>query len=83
MRIFGTHNEHTGQTTFAKVQLETGLRADPFAPLAVNRGQTVLDLAQCDLPDLAAATKIWRRMFPTEEHLAKNGLEFMKSRWQG
>ncbi len=34
------------------------------------------------LPDLAAATKIWRRMFPSEEHLATKGLEFMKSRWE-
>jgi D-psicose/D-tagatose/L-ribulose 3-epimerase len=32
------------------------------------------------LPELAAATKIWRRMFPNEEHLAVNGLKFMKSR---
>ncbi len=35
------------------------------------------------LPDLAAATRIWRRMFPTEEHLAKEGLAFMKARWEG
>jgi len=35
------------------------------------------------LPELAAATKIWRRMFPTEEHLATKGLEFMKTRWEG
>jgi D-psicose/D-tagatose/L-ribulose 3-epimerase len=34
------------------------------------------------LPDLAAATKIWRRMFPTEEHLATRALAFMKSRWE-
>jgi D-psicose/D-tagatose/L-ribulose 3-epimerase len=33
------------------------------------------------LPDLAAATKIWRRMFPNEEHLATRALAFMKSRW--
>lgn len=33
------------------------------------------------LPALAAATKIWRRMFPNEEHLAKNALAFMKRRW--
>jgi D-psicose/D-tagatose/L-ribulose 3-epimerase len=32
------------------------------------------------LPALAAATKIWRRMFPNEEHLARNGLAFMKKR---
>ena len=35
------------------------------------------------LPELAAATRIWRRMFPTEQHLAQNGLKFMKSRWEG
>ena len=35
------------------------------------------------LPELAAATRIWRRMFPSEEHLAKNALRFMKSRWEG
>ena len=35
------------------------------------------------LPDLAAATKIWRRMFPTEEYLAENALKFMKTRWEG
>ena len=35
------------------------------------------------LPDLAAATKIWRPMFPDEEYLATNGLNFMKSRWEG
>lgn len=32
------------------------------------------------LPALAAATKIWRRMFPSEQHLAQNALKFMKSR---
>ncbi len=30
------------------------------------------------MPDLAAATKIWRRMYPSEEHLATKGLAFMK-----
>jgi D-psicose/D-tagatose/L-ribulose 3-epimerase len=35
------------------------------------------------LPELAAATRIWRRMFPSEEYLAKNGLQFMKSSWEG
>jgi D-psicose/D-tagatose/L-ribulose 3-epimerase len=33
------------------------------------------------LPALAAATKIWRRMFKTEEQLAADGLAFMKSQW--
>jgi D-psicose/D-tagatose/L-ribulose 3-epimerase len=33
------------------------------------------------LPELAAATKIWRRMFPSEEHVAREALKFMKFRW--
>jgi len=34
------------------------------------------------LPELAAATRIWRRMFPSEESLARNGLAFMKKKWE-
>jgi D-psicose/D-tagatose/L-ribulose 3-epimerase len=33
------------------------------------------------LPALAAATKIWRRMFDSEEQLARDSLTFMKSQW--
>lgn len=32
------------------------------------------------LPGLAAATRIWRKMFPSEQHLATRGLKFMKER---
>ncbi|MBS0261413.1 MAG: sugar phosphate isomerase/epimerase [Planctomycetes bacterium] len=35
------------------------------------------------LPELAAATKIWRRMYPSEEYLATRALQFMKTRWEG
>jgi D-psicose/D-tagatose/L-ribulose 3-epimerase len=35
------------------------------------------------LPALAAATKIWRRMFPDELTLSARALAFMKQRWQG
>lgn len=33
------------------------------------------------LPELAAATKIWRRMYHDEVQLARDGLEFMRSQW--
>lgn len=33
------------------------------------------------LPSLAAATKIWRPMFESEEQLARDGLAFMKAQW--
>lgn len=34
------------------------------------------------LPELAAATKIWRRMFLNEMQLATNALKFMKASWE-
>lgn len=34
------------------------------------------------LPELAAATKIWRRMYESEEQLAIEGLQFLKRSWQ-
>lgn len=46
-------------------------------------GWLVIEAFGLALPDLAAATKIWRRMFPSEEYLATNGLKFMKQRWEG
>jgi D-psicose/D-tagatose/L-ribulose 3-epimerase len=33
------------------------------------------------LPALAAATKIWRRMFESEEQLARDGARFVRDRW--
>ena len=33
------------------------------------------------LPAIAAATKIWRRMYKDELHLAKESLDFMKTNW--
>lgn len=33
------------------------------------------------LPELAAATKIWRKMFTTEEQLAKDSLAFIRGEW--
>ena len=46
-------------------------------------GWMVVEAFGLALPDLAAATCIWRRMFPSEEHVARQALNFMKSRWEG
>lgn len=46
-------------------------------------GWFVVEAFGLALPDLAAATKIWRRMFTTETELCTNALKFMKSKWQG
>jgi D-psicose/D-tagatose/L-ribulose 3-epimerase len=44
-------------------------------------GWMVVEAFGLALPDLAAATKIWRRMFKSEEQLSRDALRFMKSRW--
>jgi len=45
-------------------------------------GWFVIEAFGLALPELAAATRIWRRMYPSEEHLAREGLAFMKSKWE-
>lgn len=42
-------------------------------------GWMVIEAFGMALPELAAATRIWRRMFDTELQLAEQGLAFMKS----
>lgn len=46
-------------------------------------GWFVVEAFGLALPALAAATKIWRRMYASEEVLATRALKFMKSRWEG
>ena len=41
-------------------------------------GWLVIEAFGLALPELAAATKIWRRMYESEEQLARDGLRFMK-----
>jgi D-psicose/D-tagatose/L-ribulose 3-epimerase len=45
-------------------------------------GWLVVEAFGLALPALAAATKIWRRMYPSEEYLATRALKFMKARWE-
>ena len=42
-------------------------------------GWMVIEAFGLSLPELAAATKIWRRMFDSELQLAEEGLQFMKA----
>ena len=44
-------------------------------------GWIVIEAFGDALPDLAAATKIWRRMFESEEQLARDGAAFIRERW--
>ncbi len=47
------------------------------------QGSLTIEAFGQKLPELAAATKIWRRMFENEEKLAADGLAFMKKQWEG
>ena len=47
-----------------------------------SRGMLVIEAFGQGLPGLAAATKIWRRMFVDEDQLAREGLAFMKESWE-
>lgn len=46
-------------------------------------GYLMIEAFGLALPELAAATRIWRKMFPNEEYLARQGLAFMKKMWEG
>ena len=45
-------------------------------------GYLMIEAFGLALPELAAATCIWRKMYDDELTLAKEGLAFMKSRWE-
>ena len=42
-------------------------------------GWMMIEAFSSALPELVAATKIWRRMYDTEQQLARDGLAFMKA----
>lgn len=54
---------------------------ETFAALRETRfdGWMVVEAFGLALPAIAAATKIWRRMYTSEEQLARDALKFMKS----
>ncbi len=86
--IVATLNEI--QDTLGHVHISENDRSTPgqggvdwdatFASLAQIQydGWLVIEAFGLALPELAAATKIWRRMFETEFELAANGLNFMR-----
>jgi D-psicose/D-tagatose/L-ribulose 3-epimerase len=45
-------------------------------------GWLVIEAFGQALPSLAAATKIWRKMFVSEDQLASDGLRFMQQQWR-
>ena len=58
-----------------------GTRPSPALKEIGYDGWIVIEAFGDALPDLAAATKIWRRMFESEEQLARDGAAFIRDRW--
>ena len=44
-------------------------------------GWLVIEAFSRALPGLAAATKVWRDLFPSMEEVYTQGLRFMKDKW--
>ncbi|MCL4692957.1 MAG: sugar phosphate isomerase/epimerase [Candidatus Hydrogenedentes bacterium] len=57
--------------------------ADTFATLKSigYDGWLTIEAFGAWLPELTGATCIWRKMAPSEEHVARNGLKFIKESW--
>ena len=68
------HARH--RATFAGPRTSTRLQSRNYD------GWLMIEAFGLALPELAAATKIWRRMFDSEEQLARDGLAFMKAKWR-
>ena len=72
-----SHNKNqSGASSFRGcAALSLWVAAPVYLGCAIRCESPVIHLA---LPGLAAATKIWRRMFDSEKQLAADALKFMK-----
>ena len=71
------HISENDRSTPGKGNIRWGKNFDALIDIGYD-GWMVIEAFGLALPELAAATKIWRRMFDDELTLAKEGLAFMK-----
>jgi D-psicose/D-tagatose/L-ribulose 3-epimerase len=76
---FHASENHRGTPGSGQVDWDT-----TFAGLAEigYDGWVVVEAFGDSLPELAAATKVWRRTFTSEEQLARDGAAFLRPRVQ-
>jgi D-psicose/D-tagatose/L-ribulose 3-epimerase len=74
------HISENDRSTPGAGQVAWAATFDALAAIGYDGWLTIEAFGQ-GLPALAAATKIWRRMFVDEEQLAREGLAFMKQEW--
>ncbi|MBM4000658.1 MAG: sugar phosphate isomerase/epimerase [Planctomycetes bacterium] len=71
------HISENDRSTPGKGDVRWDQTFDTLKEIAYD-GWLMIEAFGLALPELAAATKIWRRMFESEEQLARDGLAFMK-----
>lgn len=75
------HISENDRSTPGQGQLDWTTTFDALHKVGYD-GWLVIEAFGQALPSLAAATKIWRKMFVSEEQLATDGLRFMQREWQ-
>ena len=73
------------RTTETLARYATSLRYGDLSPNTLKEvkydGWLTIEAFGRALPDLAAATRIWRDLFPSAEDVYTKGIAFIKSRW--
>ncbi len=79
-RIFHVHISENDRSTPGKGQVRWKATFEALKKIGYNRWLTIEAFGRA-LPEVAAATCIWRKMFESEEQLARDGLNFIRRSW--
>jgi D-psicose/D-tagatose/L-ribulose 3-epimerase len=74
------HISENDRSTPGQGNVPWGVTFDTLTEVGYD-GWLMVEAFGLALPALAAATKIWRRMYESEEQLARDALAFMKREW--
>lgn len=77
-KIFHVHISENDRSTPGQGIVDWKANFDTLHKVGYD-GWMAIEAFGGSLPEIAAATKIWRKMFESEMQLAKDGLSFMKS----
>ncbi|MEM6689831.1 MAG: sugar phosphate isomerase/epimerase [Planctomycetota bacterium] len=77
-KLFHIHISENDRSTPGEGNVRWDENFDAIMEMGYD-GWLVIEAFGLALPEIAAATKIWRRMYPDELTLAENGLKFMKA----
>lgn len=78
--LIHVHISENDRSTPGLGQVNWNTTFDTLAQIQYS-GPMVIEAFGSSLPNLAAATRIWRKMYSTEEDLASSGLHFIQKEW--